>query len=261
MKTIDLTGLNGRELTVIHNTFNPDEKVGKFKSNEIGIEKVSALIVEKNKGKNKAKFATQVALLPLSILAVLAPAIGVAKDLSTKVYPAHQFMLKALQELGGNEVHVQKDLLATDGVSVGADDAKFATTLEELYKLNLVVWEEDDGLMLTEVANNFTHANLMEIDMTVPFAELSISKPKEAKVPKEPTENSGKKHTPDSHFITPLIDTNPCQPGKGRAASYEIWLGKTAESRVTVGEYKSSGGGMFDLLDAVKRGRITIDEA
>ena len=258
MKTIDLSSLKGADLVAIHNAISPDSPVAKFKNLEAGQAALNMIIPEKNKGKNKSLFASQVAGLPIALLTILAGAIPVAKDLTTKLFPAHLRMLSALEGLDGHANYIQKDDLAKKGLKVKTDDAKFSTILEELYKLNLVLWEENDDLMLTDAAHNFILANKDAVDEETAFADLVAAK---AKVAKEKVEGSARKHTPDAAFITPLIKENPCQKGKGRAASYEIWLGKEGKKRITVGEYKAAGGGMFDLLDAVKRERITIDEA
>jgi hypothetical protein len=253
-KTADLSSLNMAGVVQLHNAINPDGAVAKFKSTAFGAEKVNELIAEKNKGKNKAQFATQVSKLPVATLLLLAAVVPAAKDLTTKLHPAHIRVLDALREQGANEKHVPKEEFHKK-FKIKGDDAKLATVLEDLYKANFLIWEENDDLMISEAANNFVEANSELVDKETSWEEIVAAK---AKAQRAPREGSARSRTPDTHLITPLITDNPCNPNKRRHQMYAIWLGNTGKDRLTVAQYKEKEGIMFDLLVAQDRGHVAL---
>lgn len=255
-KQIDITSLKNAEIVHLHNTINPDNTVAKFKNAETGILRVNEVIAEQNKGKNKSLFATRVAGLPVAILTLLAPSVMMAKDLTTRLFPAQIQVLAKLKELGANESHINKaDFHEAYGVA--ESDAKLADVFNDLYKNNFLIWEEDDTMMISEAANNFLEANPEVIDSTTLLADLQHVK---AKATKKGGTGAGRSRTPDTHVITPLIKENPCQPAKNRFNMYAIWLGNEGADRITVKDYKDAGGIMFDLNVAVKQGQAAVQD-
>lgn len=255
---IDLSSLKNAELVSVHNKLNPDAPVKGFKNSESGIEKINEIVAEQNKGKNKALFATRVSTLPIAVLALLAPHVVMAKDLTTRIFPVHIQVLSKLKEMGANESHIEKDAFHS-AFGIDASDAKLADALNVLYKQNFLIWEQDDTMMISEAANNFLEANPELVDSETMFADLISEKPKAQREKKEGTGTSRSRY-PDSHVITPLVETNPCQPAKRRYQMHSKWIGKTGSDRLTVGEYKADGGILFDLGVAVILGHAAVQD-
>jgi hypothetical protein len=254
MKNLDLSTLKVKDLVLINNAVSDDTKQVKgFKSAEVGMEIVTALLEEGTKGKaNKARLQTGISKLPLAILAILAPAITFANDLAVRVYPAHRRILATMAELGMGEKPAHKNGLAK-ALGLKNDDAKFADVLGKLYSLNLITWDEAGVIGLLDTSINFVATNSDDFEKETPFSDLASEAPKAVRTPKEG--GVSRSRIPKDAIIVPLFKENPCTPGKARHADYEKFIAKPG---MTVGEYQAAGGVMFNLIDAVKRVRVEL---